>query len=364
VPTRALAVRQEDHLRLFPSWWNKVAIVIIGLAVVAYPFLASARWLTIGNYTLVAIVGAVGLMILMGFTGQISLGHAAFLALGSYAAAALGFHLGVPFWLGVPAAGIVAAAVGLAVGPFALRLRGLYLAIVTLGLIFLVNHLLRSVPSITGGFSGLRAPMHWWFTGAGERERSTFGEDVALGPLVLDFPRQRFYVFLVLALFTVWFAANLRRSRTGRAMASVRDRDIAAAVIGVSPARTKITAFGISSFFAGVAGAMFAYNREFISIDPPFELLVISIQYIAIIIIGGIGTVFGAVVGAIVFTMLQPFAADLAGDLTFLEQLTESQQETLLFAIVVGVFLITEPLGLYGVWLRIKIYFMAWPFRY
>jgi branched-chain amino acid transport system permease protein len=362
MPTRPLRTRYSDDLKLFPSWWNKVGLVIATVVVVAYPFQADTRWLTVGILTLVAIVGAVGLMILTGFTGQISLGHAAFLALGAYTAAGLAVHLGMPFWIGMLAGGLVAAGVGLAIGPFALRLRGLYLAIVTLGLIFVVNHFLRAFSSITGGLSGTPVPMFWWFSEPG-LARGTFGAPISLGPLDLSRGQQVFFVYLVIVVFTVWVAKNLMRTRTGRAMASVRDRDIAAAVIGVNPASTKVIAFGISSFFTGVAGAMFAFQQQFITIDPPFNLF-LSIEYIAMIVIGGVGTVFGAVAGAVVFTMLGPFAEALMHDLGPLARLTSAQQRTLLFSVIVAGFLIFEPLGLYGIWLRIKLYFMAWPFRY
>lgn len=361
MPTKPLPVSYAHRLRLFPSVWHKVGLVLLGAVALTYPLWASSRWQQIGTLALVAVVGSIALMLLTGFTGQISLGHAAFLALGAYTAGALGAHLGAPFWLVIPAAGLVAAAVGVAVGPFALRLRGLYLAIVTLGLIFVVNHVLRALPDITGGLSGLRVPMYWWFEEGGTA--STFGSTVALGPLELGFGAQVFYLFLLLAAFTAWFAKNLQRSRTGRAMASVRDRDIAAAVVGVDLARIKVTAFGLSSFFAGVAGAMFAFQQRFITIDPPFNIF-LSIEYIAMIIIGGIGTVLGAVLGALVFIMLGPFAEGITGRLDVLGGLTSSQQQTLLASIVVVAFMVVEPLGLYGIWLRVKRYFLAWPFRY
>lgn len=368
MPARRLATRYEHDLRLLPGRWHRTALLLLGGLAVAYPLVVDGRWLTVGNQGLVAVVGAVGLMIVTGFTGQISLGHAAFLAIGAYTAAALGTHLGIPFWLLVPAAGLAAAAVGVLVGPFALRLKGLYLAIVTLGLIFLVNHVLLSIPSVTRGVSGISVPMYWWFaegTGGGVAGAavSTFGRPVSVGPVDLDFARQLFYVLLLIAAATALFARNLLRSRTGRAMAAVRDRDIAAAVIGVHLARVKVVAFGLSSFFAGVAGAMFAFSQQFITIDPPFNLL-LSVQYVAMIVLGGIGTVFGAVAGALAFIMLGPLAETIGRALPLVQDLSTAQQSTLLFSLVVGAFLLFEPLGLFGIWVRIRLYFLAWPFRY
>jgi branched-chain amino acid transport system permease protein len=298
-------------------------------------------------------------MILTGFTGQISLGHAAFLAIGAYTTAILGTQLGWPFWLTLPAGGLVAAAAGLAIGPFALRLEGLYLGIVTIGLAFLTNHVLLSLPQWTGGLAGLAVPMQGGFGDS----PSWFTTTQYLGRLELNFERKLYALFLGIATLVVLAARNLARSNTGRAMMAVRDHDVAAAVMGVNPARAKITAFGVSSFFAGLAGGMFALQQQFITVDPPFNLL-LSVQYIAMIVLGGIGTVFGAVVGALAFVFLSPLLEIVGRATPLLDRLTSSLQSTLLFAVLVIACLVFEPLGLYGIWLRVKRYFMAWPFRY
>jgi branched-chain amino acid transport system permease protein len=361
MPTKPLTTRYEHDLAIFRGLWPKVGLAA-GLALtLAWPFFASASWLTIGTLALVTIVGAVALMILTGYTGQISLGHAAFLALGAYTAAVMG-GWGIPFWLVLPAAGLLAAAVGLAVGPFALRLRGLYLAIVTIGLLYLVKHFLHSFPAVTGGVGGISVPMHLWFDATGD----VFGSmriSRRLGPVVLRGEQILYFVFLVLAAVTVWMGRNIQRSNTGRAMMAVRDRDLAASALGVHPARVKIVAFGVSSFLAGVAGAMFAWQQQYITVDPPFNLQ-LSVQYIAIIILGGVGTIFGAVAGAIFFTVVAPLAEVLGPWVPYLRTLSSHQQSTVLFAAVVVAFLLLEPLGLFGIWLRIKRYFMAWPFKY
>lgn len=358
MPTTPLATRYEDDLRLLASRWRQVGVTLLTIALLVYPLQANARWLAIGNAALVAIVGAVALMILTGFTGQISLGHAAFLAIGAFTAAALGVHLSMPWWIGMPLGGLMAAAVGLAVGPFALRLRGLYLAIVTVGLVFLVEHVLIHWPSVTGGHRGTAVPMYWWFDG--QRVGATPWE---IGPYSFGFSHQLYVLYAIIAVAVVLFATNLRRSHTGRAMAAVRDRDVAAAVMGVNVSRAKFEAFGISSFLAGIAGAMFGYQQQFVTVDPPFNLFM-SVDYIAMMVLGGMGTVVGAVLGALAFVMLGPLAESLLGGLGVLGGLTSSQQQRMLLAIVVGAFLMTEPLGLYGIWLRIRVYFMAWPFRY
>jgi branched-chain amino acid transport system permease protein len=364
VPIRRLVTRYEDDLSLFPTRWHKIGLALTVLVLVAVPLTANRYWLDVVNLTAVYVVGAVALVVLTGFTGQISLGHAAFLAVGAYCAAVFGNHLGMPFWLVIPVAGLVAAAVGLAAGPFALRLRGLYLAIITIGLVFVVNHVLRSLPSLTGGLQGTSVPMLWWFDrGAAGDLLGGYRATTTLGPVSLDTDVKIYLLFVLLAVLTIWCGTNLRRSNSGRAMMAVRDHDLAAAVLGVSPARYKIIGFGISSFFAGVAGAMYGFKAAYITIDPPFNLNM-SVEFIAIIVIGGATTVTGATLGALFFGLVRPLAESAANRMDVLEALTTSQQSLLMLAVLVIGFMLLEPNGLRGVWLRVRRYFASWPFRY
>lgn len=360
MPRRKLITRYQDDLSLFPDRWHLVGWLACAPLALLYPFLASDEWLTVGNLALVGVVGSVSLMILTGFAGQVSLGHAAFMALGAYTTAVLGNRLHLPAFVLLPLAGAVAAAVGLAVGVFALRLEGLYLAIVTLGLIFLVNHALLSFPEYTQGLTGIAVPFHTWFGG---EDASSIHEPVTLLGLTFTFERKLYLAFLALAALVTYLAKNLQRSATGRALMAVRDRDLAAAALGVSPARVKLLAFGVSSFLAGVAGGMFALQQQYITVDPPFNLH-LSVQYIAMIVLGGLGSIFGAVTGALAFTMLQPLLEEVGALIPFLSGLTRAQQATVLFSLLVLLVLAFEPLGITGVWLRVKRYFAAWPFRY
>ena len=361
---RRLRTRYEQDLQLLPDSWHKVGLGIAVVFLLVFPCVAGARWLNVGNLALLSVVGALALMVLTGFAGQVSLGHAAFMALGAYTVAVLGHHAHVPFWLALPAGGVVAALVGLLVGPFALRLEGLYLAIVTLGLLFLVNHTLLSLPALTGGVAGTVVPMHSGFVAVDPaRTYGDFSDPTVLGPITLQIGHKLYALFLVIAAATVWSCARLRRSSTGRAMMAVRDHDLAAAALGVSPARVKITAFGISSFLAGIAGGLFAFQQKLITVDPPFDLHM-SVRFIAMIVLGGIGTVFGAVAGAVAYVVLEPLTEMLGRHLPLVDRLTSAQQSTLLFSVLVIVVLVFEPLGLFGLWLRIRRYFAAWPFRY
>ena len=362
MPTRPLQTGYGDDLKLLPGMWHKLGAALACVLLLVFPLVVDAYWLSIGNLALVTIVGAVGLMILTGFAGQVSLGHGAFLAIGAYTAAILGTRYGLPYWLILPLAGGLAAMVGMAVGPFALRLEGLYLAIATIGLLELVRHSLLRLPKLTGGVSGLAAPIHGWFAKPGAVLLTPFSAKWEFGPFELVFEQKLYLMFLVVALISVWLAKNLQRSSIGRAMMAVRDHDLAASAIGVNPAQVKIIAFAVSSFFGGVAGAMYGFLLQMVTVEP-FNLLM-SVEYIAMVVVGGVGTVFGAVAGALVFAFLRPFAEMVGPHIPYFQTLNKAHQSTMLFSVVVCAFMVFEPLGVFGIWLRIKRYFMAWPFKH
>ena len=369
MPTRKLVVRYEQDLTLFPDRWHKIGLVTISLLAVIFPIVASDYWLGISLDTMIAIVGAIAMMILTGFAGQVSLGHAAFLGVGAYTAAILGSVYGIPFWITLPLAGVMSTLVGLTVGPFALRLEGLYLAIVTVGLLFLVQHTIKQGIEPFYDKDSFLVSMHTWFVSDPE-ERSGLGrffEDSDFFGCIFSFKQKLYLFFIALTTGVVWVSRNIQRSRIGRAMMSVRDRDNTAAVLGINPTRVKFVAFGVSSFLAGVAGAMYAYAHPTISLDvttgEPFSLTM-SVLYLAMVVLGGIGTTFGAVWGAIALTVLFPLAEYMGHYLPFPESFSTEQQGALIFFPLLCLFLVFEPLGILGIWLRIKRYFMAWPFKY
>ena len=316
MPTRKLVVDYHQDLALFPDRWQQAGAILIYSLLALFPLVASDYWLSISLDTMVAIVGSVAMMVLTGFAGQVSLGHAAFIGVGAYGAAILGSIYGLPFWLNIPMAGVLATCIGLTVGPFALRLEGLYLAIVTVGLLFLVQHLIKQGIEPLYQQDSFVASMHLWFVAEGDARSglgSFFGDSELFG-MSVSFKQKLYGLFLVLTSLVVWLSWAIQHSRLGRAMMAVRDRDMTAAVIGVNPARVKFIAFGISSFLAGVAGAMYAYAHPTISLDStgaPFSLTM-SVLYLAMVVLGGIGTTFGAVLGAISLSVLFPLA-DLIG---------------------------------------------------
>jgi branched-chain amino acid transport system permease protein len=358
---RPLVTRYEDDLKLFPDSWHKLGLALGAAFILAFPFLAGPSWLTVGNQALIAIVGAVGLMILTGFAGQISLGHAAFLAIGAYTTATLGERYQLPFWLCLPIAGTIASLIGMAAGVFALRLRGLYLAIVTLGLLYLVAHTIESYPSLSGSAGQKYTPMYMTFGQSPDEMRDVY-EKMAYGPVILDWDQKLYFIFLVIALFVAWAAKNILRTNAGRAMMAVRDHDLAAATLGVNPVRAKLYAFGTSSFIAGVAGGMLALHQRTITVE--YFGIGVSIEYVAMIVLGGIGSVWGAVAGALAFVTLGKVMQTIGPKLPYIASLPTGLQTAVLFSLLVIIVLVVEPLGLFGLWLRIKRYFLAWPFRY
>jgi len=277
----------------------------VGVGVLALVALLAAVAVTDNVLRLLAVgcalaIGAIGLNLVTGYAGQVSLGHAFFVGIGAFTAAVisgdpeartLGYGVTeILLWL--PAAGLVAGLAGLVVAPLATRLRGLYLAIVTLGLVFLGEHVFREAGFITGGFGVGRA---------GPRA-TLFGFDlVAPGPL-LTADQKRYLLMLVVLTILAVLARNLARSDVGRAFAAVRDRDIAAEVIGVNLTRTKAQAFTVSSFYAGVCGALLYTITPVI--EPSSFNLLLSVQFVAMVLIGGVATISGSIMGALFIALL------------------------------------------------------------
>jgi branched-chain amino acid transport system permease protein len=362
-PHRNLTRGYAQDLRLFGSPLAKTGLAMMILVVVMLPMVVQSDfWLSVLIYVGITAVGALGLNLLTGYCGQISLGHAFFIGAGAYCTAVVGGDFGLPLPLWLLAAALVGAALGGLIGPFALRLRGNYLAIVTLGLVFVGEHLWRNLKGVTGGNSGTSVAA-----------APTIGP-VDFGRLELAgevYSRNQGYFWLVWALVALiaLLAKNLVRTRPGRALQAVRDRDQAAEVIGVRAGRYKIGAFMVSSAIASVAGALFGSYQQFVS--PGEWTLLLSIQYIAIVIVGGLGTIFGSILGAVFVgalpALIDRYSAVIPGVQTsvggegFISVFALNQA---IFGVLIVLFLVLEPRGLAGIWLRVKSYFKAWPFSY
>jgi branched-chain amino acid transport system permease protein len=362
----AMIVRYADDLRLFPNAARKLGAVAVVLLWLLVPMSLTDYQLNILSYAGIAAVGALGLNLLVGYTGQVSLGHGFFVAVGSYTVAYLGAAQGWPLVLWLPAAALIGALVGASIGPFALRLRGNYLVIVTLGLLFVGEYVFDNWESVTGGSTGVAT------TGAIPKLSTA---EFELAGLTYSDDQGYFWLIWFVVGIAVLVAKNIVRTRAGRAMQAIRDRDLAAEVIGVSLARYKVGAFAWSSAFAAVAGALYGALQGFVNwVDPPTAMLLLSIQYIAIVIIGGVGTIYGPVLGALLVGSLPqiiqslslntnlPFVSgDAGGQTGFVEV---ASLNNVVYGLVIILFLVFEPYGIAGIWRRVRTWFLSWPFSY
>src|SRR3954465_6441885 len=274
-------------MAIFETRRGRRALVVFVVALFAFPLVATSYWLDVANRAAIAVIAAMGLNILTGYTGQISLGNAAFLAGGGYPPAFLAGH-GAPFVVACPASGIVAALAGMVFGIPSLRLKGLYLAMATLAAHFIVEFTITHWEVVTGGVSGSSVPSPRLFG-------YDFADDRRLFFLIVPAfaPARRLFFPLVPACIAhLWFAKNLFRTRVGKAFVAIRDQDISAEVMGVTVFRHKLLSFAGSSFYIGVAGTLPAYQARIIS--PESFPLALAIDYLGMIIIGGLGSVLGS----------------------------------------------------------------------
>jgi branched-chain amino acid transport system permease protein len=264
-----------------PGWAFWFGLVLGGA--VAASFLLPNYYLYLLSLAGVWAIAALGLNLLTGYSGQISIGHAGFVAIGAYTSALLRLKAGFPFWAALPVAGGVSALIGLGLGLPALRLRGPYLAIATLGFVVAVEQVLDKWIGVTGGFQGLKVP------------RPT------LGPLEVADDRGLYALTLILTALMTWLAVNLVRSALGRAFIALRDNEVAAQAAGISLTRFKVLAFALSAFYGGIAGGLYAHLVGFIS--PPDFNLAVSIFLVSVIVVGGLASIPGTLVGAVFLTL-------------------------------------------------------------
>ena len=355
-----LRIRYADEIALLGKRVDRMWVLLLAVAYVATPLVLDDQWLSVLTFTAIAAIGAIGLNLLTGFAGQVSLGHGFFIGLGAYSVGVLGGDLGLPVVVWLPAAGLLGALVGLAIGPFALRLKGLYLAIVTLGLVFVGDHIFRNARALTGGPQGRAIPS----PRVGDLNFADLG---ALGlPLERE---QSFFLFVVpLLVLAVVAAKNIARTRGGRAFQAIRDREIAAAIVGVDVARYKVGAFVLSSFYASAAGALLgSYLRH---VTPDRFDLTLSIQYVAMVIVGGVGSIYGSVFGALFIVLVPRLVEQVSPLIPFVTRSAGASGVTvftlnqIVFGLLIVVFLVAEPTGLAGIWRRLRLYFRMWPFSY
>ena len=332
-------------LRKTRAEWVRLGLIVV--VVVVAPFVLNPFWLTVANQIGIAIIGAIGLNILTGHTGLISLGQGAFLGVGAYTSAILVTRFDAPTLVAIAVAVAVTAVIGTFFGLPSLRLKGLYLAMATLAAQFILLFAFRNWDLVTGGLDAIVVPY----------------PEIAGWTLSTDFAWY-WVIFGVAALVTLG-ARNLFRTGLGRAFHAVRDQDIAAAVMGIDVGRTKLLSFAISSGLVGLAGAMTAHYRTIVTWER--FTLDVSVLYLAMIIVGGLGSVAGSVYGATFMTVLpaaiQQFARNVRETIPVLAREMPAIQ-VIVFGLVIVLFLLFEPRGLDRTWQRVKDYFRLWPFRY
>ncbi len=323
-------------------------ILFLGGLVTLFFFLADQYLLSIVILTIITIVSLQGLNFILGFCGQISVGHSAFMAIGAYTATILMTRLGFPFILAFPCAGISAASIGMIFGLPSLRVKGFYLALATLAAQYLIGWFLLHGGSLTGNIYGLTVP-----------NASIFG-------IVLDTDRSFFLFSIAMLLIMSYFSKNLERSKIGRAFIAVRDNDTAAEIMGINIFRYKLLAFFIGSFYAGIAGAMWAHYL--LQIHPSHFPLMDSIWYLGFLVVGGLGTAMGPIFGGIVYiglrelvSMITPF---LGGLFPGISTNIFSGMALVLYSLVVICFLLFEPRGINRQFNLFKAYYRLWPFAY
>jgi branched-chain amino acid transport system permease protein len=347
-----LKTSYEADMALYPlpiAKWTVGILAVLFFAVI--PLTLHEYYLSIANLVWIAVIGALGLNILVGYTGQVSIGHGAFMSVGAYTAANLATRLDSPWPVNLLAGGLMAAAVGAVVGIPSLRIKGLYLAIATLAGQLIIEWTINHVTFISGGVqASIEVP----------RPR--------LGAMVLSSQRDMYYFLLVFVVLAIVGVMNLMRSRVGRAFIAIRDQDIAAEIIGIDIFRYKLLAFAISSFYAGMTGVLYTYFLGIANYEQ-FQIGV-SIDYLAMIIIGGLGSVLGSIFGAIFVTLL-PIVIRLGmeafGGVFLPQQVVLNlipNLRLMMFGALIVFFLIVEPDGLNRLWRNIRSYFRIWPFAY
>ena len=341
-----------EDVQLFSSgvvvFWFLVLIAALAL----FPFIAKNYYIYMANYMAIHVIVTIGLNILIGYTGQISLGNAGFFAIGAYGTvlSMTGFHL--PFFAAILFGALIAAVFGFILGLPALRLEGPYLAIATLGFGMAITQIIGRW-QIFGGRMGIETPPLKFLS------------------FTINTDRELYFLIVPIAFVLVLAARNLMKTRVGRAFIAIRDSDIAAETMGVNLTYYKTLAFAISAFYAGIAGGLFAFLLGFI--NPSTFNFILSIFFLAFVIVGGIGSIFGSIMGGVVMTWLM-LVLDKVQELPYIGEGLISFSEawmnisglpnisSIIFGLIIILLVVFEPLGLYGFWIRTKIYWKTWPF--
>jgi branched-chain amino acid transport system permease protein len=350
--TAVYSYREDERIfrTRFKRVWFAILLILVGLSLLGSTFGIGPNeyHYFIGNLILVNLISAIGLNLLVGFTGLLSLGHAAFMGVGAYTSALLVTEFECPFILSLLIAGLMAALFGLIVGIPSLRIKGFYLMVATLAFQFVIEYMIIHWDSLTRGIRGIELPTPHFLGISLEKN-------------------QAYFLFLfVLAMILMWGAKNITRSKIGRAFIAIRDNDVSAEIIGISIFRYKLISFAISSFYAGIAGALYASMLR--TAIPQDYIFINSIIFLAMVLVGGLGSLVGTVFG-VIFVTLVPVLLDLG--VSYLSRVYDPNVtiylgpvKELVFGGLIILFIIFEPEGLVGIWIRVRDYFKIWPLPY
>jgi branched-chain amino acid transport system permease protein len=337
----------QKDMAIFRTWQHWVLLVVALIVLYLLPLFAGYYFVNLINTLSFTIIAILGLQIVSGYCGVLNFGQPAFMAVGAYASAILTFHYGVSFWLAMPLAGIIAGLVGLIGGAPSLRIKGMYMAMATLALHFVIMWLILRL-EITGKDEGLNIL------------------PPEIGSFSLDTPERMYYLIVTVMLVMTFAAKNLVRSNIGRAFVAIRDNDLAAEVMGVNLFYYKLLAFFISCFYAGVAGSL--YGHMLLIVDPELFGMFDALWFIGMIIVGGMGSIPGVFFGVLFVRILDEivmFGSPMLGDIfPWLGMAPAASIGTMVFGIVLIIFLVFEPRGLAHRWEIFKASYRIYPFAY
>ena len=342
------ATSYKADISLYDTRFRKFWFAVMWVAILVFPFVTSSYNVHLVNLVALAIIGALALNLLTGMTGIISLGHAGFLCVGGFTAVIAGLEAGLPFWLVIPIAGIAGAIFGFIAGLPALRLKGIYIALSTLAIHYIITYLASEYQSGAhmGYVTGFNIP------------------NAAFGSFEFTTSVQWYFLLVAIVTITAMFFINLHRSRFGRALQAIRDRDIAALSLGVNIGAYKLIVFMFSSAVTSMAGALSAYYLNYVAIEE--YTLWLGILYIAMIVMGGMGSIMGSILGA-AFVVLLPYGLSEFFNVLDVAPWLKSYAfaaQWCIYGLLIAVFLLLEPMGLVGIWLRIRSFFEMWPYKF
>jgi len=342
-----------EDIALFDSKAKLFWFIALLAFLVAYPHIVpSNSYIYMANLMAINIIVVLGLNLLVGFTGQISLGHAGFFCVGAYATVTLMIHAGLPFIAALPLASLITSLLGFLLGLPALRLEGPYLSIATLGFGISITKVIGKM-EFFGGRQGLHTP------------------ELTIGGWHLNTDIDFYYLAVGLTVLLTIAARNIVKTRVGRAFIAIREADIAAQTTGVNLTYYKTLAFAVSAFYTGLAGGLFAFVLRFV--EPEMFTLLMSILFLAMVVVGGLGSIMGSITGAVLITWLDlqlrhiltiPYIGDWLRALSqsWFSITGVSNIQYIVLGTIVVLIMVFEPLGLYGLWIRTKKYWKTWPF--